>query len=119
MGKSSMVSLGGKLKTKIYNFFGWDVQMEKADEELKETNVAMIRYNINPTTENMVAWLDEIGDQLNVASGIAEVKHSVNMSEIESFMKIKQMRTIRIIRQIPKGLSYKEKIKEYERIRKL
>jgi len=106
------------MQIKIFKFFGFTIQLEKAWEEYDEVGDALRKFTRYPCKANIIAVLDELNDCTNVMEGIAKVEYGVNMDEIKANKKHKLVRTSVIIDKIDKNLSYKDKIKEYDRLRK-
>lgn len=87
---------------KIYNEFGFDTQLNQLIEENHETNSALKHYKIAfwmdaETKDLFLNYLDELGDQLNVALGIARVKYGITLDDANAMRLYKISRTIRII----------------------
>ena len=109
---------------KIYNFFGFKTQLEKAWEEFEEVEDALCIYTLDESTANIVHLLEEISDLTNVISGIAKTRHGVNLEQIDSVREGKQVRTCKIIDKIVKfekengKLSPEGRIRKYEELRR-
>ena len=107
----------GEKQLKICNFFGVEEQQAKAEEEAMEINEALVIYSRNETMENLKHCLNEVNDLLNVLEGIY-VKMGGCLEEIQADKEFSLNRTIQIINAIPKHVKQRDRVAEYEKIRR-
>ena len=76
---------------KIFNYFGYETQRRKMNEEMQELNDAILLYeNGNGDINNVI---EEIGDLFNVINGFMAF-YEITTEEVETVMKSKLDRTI-------------------------
>jgi len=99
---------------KIYLKFGFETQIEKLREEYIEFENAFHDYRMSlylaeETKEQFIDVIDELGDMVNVAYGIAIAKYGMSYDEIEATKIDKRERTIYIVNEmIRTGKTYDE-----------
>src|SRR6056297_2997451 len=98
----------------ICEFFGNDIQLLKADEELDEINGAFEIYVQYRTNEALRHLTEEAYDLINVLEGLC-VLNGVCLHEIKLEKDLKLDRCISIINQINPYVE--DKMKEYDKIR--
>lgn len=76
---------------KIFNYFGYENQRRKMNEEMQELNDAILLYETGNGDINNV--IEEIGDLFNVINGFMEF-YEITHDEVENIMKHKLDRTI-------------------------
>ena len=100
---------------KAFEFFGRKAQINKLIEELNEIAEEVNNYAHNPCKATALQLILEVYDIANVAEGIA-LYECVCINKALQEKEMKNIRTEKIIKQIPKDCV--NKVEAYEGIRK-